>query len=197
MYKRDPGTAPEIGARVPYVIIQSTKDSRNYEKAEDPLYVLENNIPLDTKYYLEHQLALPLTRLFEPIMENPSSLLNGDHTLSIFKPTPTPQKGNITQFAKRLEKCQGCRGNLDTSNSRVLCSNCRPREGDIYRDKVNKVSQLENKFASVWTQCQDCQGSLHQEVLCTSRDCPIFYMRKKIQKDLNDAQESLARLTIW
>ena len=24
------------------------------------------------------------------------------------------------------------------------------------------------------------QGSLHQDVLCTSKDCPIFYRRKKV-----------------
>lgn len=39
-----------------------------YEKSEDPLYVLENNIPIDTKYYLENQLSKPLLRIFEPIM---------------------------------------------------------------------------------------------------------------------------------
>jgi DNA polymerase delta subunit 1 len=39
-----------------------------YEKSEDPLYVLENNIPIDTKYYLDNQLSKPLLRIFEPIL---------------------------------------------------------------------------------------------------------------------------------
>lgn len=39
-----------------------------YEKSEDPLYVLENNIPIDTKYYLDNQLAKPLMRIFEPVL---------------------------------------------------------------------------------------------------------------------------------
>ena len=39
-----------------------------YERAEDPIYVLENNIPIDTRYYLENQLAKPLVRIFEPIL---------------------------------------------------------------------------------------------------------------------------------
>lgn len=39
-----------------------------YEKAEDPIYVLQNNIPIDTAYYLENQLAKPLARIFEPIL---------------------------------------------------------------------------------------------------------------------------------
>lgn len=32
----------------------------------------------------------------------------------------------------------------------------------------------------------DCQGSMHLEVLCTSRDCPIFYARKKVAHDLEE-----------
>lgn len=29
------------------------------------------------------------------------------------------------------------------------------------------VSELEKLFGRLWTQCQECQGSLHQDVLCT------------------------------
>jgi DNA polymerase delta subunit 1 len=43
-------------------------DAAAYEKSEDPIYVLENNIPIDTKYYLENQLSKPLMRIFEPIL---------------------------------------------------------------------------------------------------------------------------------
>ncbi|KAI9179812.1 DNA-directed DNA polymerase delta [Blastocladiella emersonii ATCC 22665] len=57
MRKRDAGSAPNIGDRVAYVIIQGAKGSAAWEKAEDPLFVLENNLPIDTKYYLDNQLA--------------------------------------------------------------------------------------------------------------------------------------------
>jgi DNA polymerase delta subunit 1 len=49
----------------------------------------------------------------------------------------------------------------------------------------------------LWSQCQRCQGSLHQDVLCTSRDCPIFYRRKKVAKELDEAHATLARFTDW
>ena len=29
--------------------------------------MLENNVPIDTQYYLENQLSKPLLRIFEPI----------------------------------------------------------------------------------------------------------------------------------
>lgn len=35
---------------------------------QDPIYVLENTIPIDTQYYLEQQLSKPLLRIFEPIL---------------------------------------------------------------------------------------------------------------------------------
>ena len=38
--KRDPGNAPGIGDRVAYVMVGGVKGSKNYENAEDPLYVL-------------------------------------------------------------------------------------------------------------------------------------------------------------
>ncbi|KAF7239738.1 DNA polymerase delta catalytic subunit [Varanus komodoensis] len=98
---------------------------------EDPIYVLENNLPIDTQYYLEQQLAKPLLRIFEPILgegKAQNDLLKGEHT-----------------------RCK----------------------------TVTHLSSLEEKFSRLWTQCQRCQGSLHEDVLCTSRDCPIFYMRKK------------------
>ncbi len=49
-----------------------------YDKSEDPLYVLEHNLPIDTKYYLDNQLSKPLLRIFEPILKNPESLLSNN-----------------------------------------------------------------------------------------------------------------------
>lgn len=62
------GSAPALGDRVAYVIIKGIKGAAAYEKSEDPIYVLENNLPIDTQYYLENQLTNPLMRIFEPIL---------------------------------------------------------------------------------------------------------------------------------
>ena len=45
-------------------------------------------LPIDTEYYLTNQLSNPLTRIFEPIIDNPGSLLAGEHTRTVSKPTP-------------------------------------------------------------------------------------------------------------
>lgn len=104
MRQRDAGSAPALGDRVAYVIIKGMKGispkylvlcfeftnffvcagAAAYEKSEDPLYVLENNIPIDTKYYLENQLSKPLMRIFEPILGEKANSLRTRRILELY-----------------------------------------------------------------------------------------------------------------
>lgn len=192
MRKRDQGSAPNLGDRVPYVIIGAAKGVAAYMKSEDPIYVLENNIPIDTRYYLEQQLAKPLLRIFEPILgeaKAESVLLKGDHTRC--KTVLTSKVGGLMAFAKKRSTCIGCKAVLNHDGA--VCAYCSKRESELYQKEISHLGSLEEKFSRLWTQCQRCQGSLHEDVLCTSRDCPIFYMRKKVQKDLDDQEKLMQR----
>ncbi|PNS19261.1 DNA polymerase delta catalytic subunit [Sphaceloma murrayae] len=195
MKKRDAGSAPALGDRVAYVIVKGAGGSKNYEKAEDPIFVLENNIPIDTKYYLDNQLAKPLGRIFEPILgeKKAAQLLTGEHTRAISVAAPT--MGGLMKFAKKTETCMGCKKPLTLGSEKggAVCENDRPRLGELYQKTLGKVAELEVRFARLWTQCQRCQGSMHNEVICSSRDCPIFYMRMKAKKDVEDAGKELGR----
>ena len=195
MRKRDAGSAPVAGDRVPYVIIQAAKGTPVYLKSEDPLYVLENNIPIDTHYYLEQQLSKPLLRLFDSILPDAKILLTGDHTRSVLKLTPSIHVG-LMRFTKKSQKCLGCRVPVADDHP-CICENCQPRHAELYLKNLTIVRQHESRFSELWTQCQRCQGSFHQNVLCSSADCPIFYMRKKVQKDLADAQQILDKLELF
>lgn len=192
MKKRDPGTAPKLGDRVPYVIIAGAKGTPAYEKAEDPIYVLENSLPIDYEYYLTNQLSKPLLRIFEPILGDKaeSQLLKGDHTRS--RIITHSKVGAMAKFITKKASCVGCKVPIDSA-SEALCKHCKLRESDIYMHQMTALGALEEKFSRLWTQCQRCQGSIHEEVICTSRDCPIFYMRKKVQIELVDQDKILER----
>lgn len=195
MKKRDAGSAPTLGDRVAYVIVKGAGGAKNYERSEDPIFVLENNIPIDTKYYLDNQLAKPLGRIFDPILgeKKAGQLLTGEHTRSISVAAPT--LGGLMKFAKKTQTCMGCKKPLvgKEEMAGAVCSNCRPRTGELYTKTLTRVSELEVRFGRLWTQCQRCQGSLHNEVICSSKDCPIFYMRMKAKKDVEDAGKELTR----
>ena len=203
MKKRDHGSAPALGDRVAYVMVKGTAGSKNYEKSEDPIYVLEHNMPIDTKYYLDNQLAKPLGRIFEPVIgeKKANSLLTGEHTRTISVAAPT--SGGLMKFTKKTQTCMGCKKPLVNAVEKdgAVCENCQPRIGELYQKTLSKVSELEVRFARLWTQCQRCQGSLHCEVICSSKDCPIFYMRMKARKDVEDAGKELVRFdkdaTMW
>ncbi|KAK1760448.1 DNA polymerase delta catalytic subunit [Echria macrotheca] len=195
MKKRDAGSAPALGDRVAYVMIKGTTGSKNFERSEDPIYVLEHNVPIDTKYYLDNQLAKPLSRIFEPILgeTKAKSLLHGDHTRAISVAAPTV--GGLMKFAKKTQTCMGCKKPLTgkEESQGAVCADDAPRVGELYKKTLDKVSDLEVRFGRLWTQCQRCQGSMHCEVICSSKDCPIFYMRMKAKKDLEDANRELKR----
>ena len=66
---------------------------------QDPIYVLENSIPIDTKYYLENQLSNPLMRIFEPILgENKASsiLLSELHSFLLLQQSSVFSKNLVT-----------------------------------------------------------------------------------------------------
>ncbi|XP_057374077.1 DNA polymerase delta catalytic subunit-like [Daphnia carinata] len=191
MRKRDAGTAPKLGDRVPYVIIAAAKNTPAYLKAEDPIFVLEHSVPIDAQYYLENQLSKPLVRIFEPILGSKaeSLLLHGDHTRT--RSVVTSKIGGLASFTTRKSTCVGCKTVLPDDSA--VCKFCKPKESEFYQREIGQLYALEEKFNRLWTECQRCQGSLNEEILCSNRDCPIFYMRTKVRKDLTEQDKLLKR----
>jgi DNA polymerase delta subunit 1 len=193
MRLRDAATAPSIGDRVPYVIIKGPKNAPTSDRAEDPLYVLEHRLAIDTQYYVDNQLRNPLHRIFKALLPNTNVLFAGEHTRAI---TVTASRSiGIGAFTVRTETCLGCRVVLH-GTQKTLCDHCRQNAAAIYQRELRTVRDNEQRFHALWTQCQECQGSLHQPVLCTNKDCDIFYMRKKIAFDLESATEKLQRFNL-
>ena len=109
--------------------LQGSKGAPLFEKSEDPIWVLDKNIPIDTAYYVDNQLQGPLMRIFEPIMDNPGSLFKGDHTRSVHVAASTT--GALMKFAVKKETCLGCRAVLGKGEV-VVCRHCNPGLHALY-----------------------------------------------------------------
>ena len=94
-------------------------------------------------------------------------------------------------FAKRSETCIGCKSVL--KGNEAVCPHCEDRISDLYQREVEQLREFEERFSRLWTQCQTCQESIHEEIICTNRDCPIFYMRTKVIKDLEEKSRVIGR----
>ena len=63
---RAPGSEPQQGDRVPFVIVKGP--GKMYEKAEDPAWVKDHQVPLDYQYYFTNQFKKPVQDLLEPLV---------------------------------------------------------------------------------------------------------------------------------
>jgi DNA polymerase delta subunit 1 len=143
MKKRDPANAPNVGDRVPYIFVQKAKGTPGYERSECPIFALDNNLPVDYKYYLEHQLSKPLLRIFEPIIDDPKTLISGDHTRCLHVPTPVARAGSIMSFAVKKLKCMACKAPIADKGGKgvALCQHCKGNESMIYMEKMERVNK--------------------------------------------------------
>ncbi|POM83008.1 DNA polymerase family B family protein [Cryptosporidium meleagridis] len=190
---RDPGSAPNIGDRVSYVVIRGAKGQPQYDRAEDPLYVLENNLAIDTQHYVD-TLKSSVIRVFEGVMKDPEKLFSGSHTRSVTVLSVTG--GALAGFVKKGLQCMNCKTIIKEG---PLCKDCSKQENmecSVLINKLHEFREKEIEYNSLWTQCQRCQGSAFQDIICTSRDCPIFYRRTKVRKDVNSIGEQIKRLDL-
>ncbi len=85
MRQRNPGSEPQVGSRVSFVVIKTKNknETKLFEKAEDPVWVRQNNIPLDYEYYFEHQLKKPVEDLLEPLVSRDTIFFTGQKNRKI------------------------------------------------------------------------------------------------------------------
>lgn len=71
--KRSPTSAPGMGDRIGYVIVKGSQLMS--ERAEDPDYIKEHGLKIDSRYYIENQVLPPLERVFEAMNISKSELV--------------------------------------------------------------------------------------------------------------------------
>jgi DNA polymerase elongation subunit (family B) len=73
MAARDPGNAPQLNDRIPFVAIE-VKDKKGVKllqgnRIEHPDYIIENKLKIDYLFYLTNQIINPATQFLELIMK--------------------------------------------------------------------------------------------------------------------------------
>lgn len=65
MEARDPGNAPQVGDRLPYIYVANRKDERKQgDKIEHVDYVKEKGLKPDVEFYVTNQIQNPVAQLF-------------------------------------------------------------------------------------------------------------------------------------
>jgi DNA polymerase delta subunit 1 len=114
-------------------MISGQKGSKNYDNAEDPIRVLNEDLPLDYDYYINKQIRPPLERLLlkTGIFPNLEVLFAGDHTKNRY--IPKINKNNpMGRFVTVYNTCINC----PTKSEKALCERCDGKALEIQVAKL-------------------------------------------------------------
>jgi DNA polymerase, archaea type len=129
--KRDAATAPGVGDRIGFVIVKGLQLMS--DRAEDPDYVQQHGMKIDSKYYLENQIMPPLERVFEAI---------------------GVERSEIVGIGKQMLLTQPFK--LDGNSSSVKTEPLASAEGLICNSCSRTYSNI-----PILGKCSSCNGELH------------------------------------
>ena len=134
MRERKPGSEPQSGDRVPYILVK-TEDpkARAFEKAEDPVFAEEHNIQIDYQHYFTNKFLNPICDLLEPLVKDPKNEIFGE-IIASHKPKPKIKEPSLSGMKKDALMAECVRLGLDDTGK---AADLRDR---IKAERAKKVS---------------------------------------------------------
>lgn len=227
MEKRDKATAPKNGDRIPYVMISKIKrekiKGKGYkeitasEKAEDPAYVLKNDMVIDADWYVQKQLVGPLMRLLRvALCDDPfqiqdesgyyathlketdayKKLFVGPHMTKRVKPIPK-SGGMILNMIQRVPQCLACGTRAVKKPDGTygpVCASCKPEK--VQEESLVKLHTARKRVENVQQTCVTCQkGTPYLEIVCENKQCSNWWERISSTKQLTDIEDIISRFS--
>lgn len=190
--RSDPRAEPRYAERIPYVVVHGEPGSRLVDMVVDPLELLAVDSPyrLNDMYYIKKQIIPALQRVF--------GLLGAHLSQWLFD---MPRLGRESIGKRKISASNSYRTRIDyyylskhcvlcgeiVQGSAHVCGECLKNEAAVATTIIGRTSKLEKDIQHLVAICRDCGGGdwvLESGVKCTSLACPIFYERRKVQKEL-------------
>ncbi len=133
--KRDPGSKPSVGSRVPFIYIQTKGVVKlQGDRIESPSFIKKNNLKPDYAFYITNQIMKPVTQIF--------SLLLND-----MKDFKGPIKKN---FEKKLEGIKmKYRGDIDKIESKTQVLKDKMVKQLIFDDALRICNNTKNNQPTI------------------------------------------------
>lgn len=183
--ERDPTYEPVLGDRIPYIMIETDKvknitfkngvkvmkDVGTCERAEDPIYAINNRLPIDVNYYIEGLLKRPLKKVFMPIYgseeEMNKRLYHGEHTRRRIRPMPK-EFGRNTLGREGLgsivlRHCLECNSLIHPPSDEMIEVTETfedPETGEVYEETTLKSANYEVFHIGKGAICDHCLSTI-------------------------------------
>ncbi|XP_025801172.1 DNA polymerase zeta catalytic subunit isoform X3 [Panicum hallii] len=213
----DPRAEPRYAERVPYVVIHGEPRARLVDMVIDPYGLLEVGSPyrLNELYYITKQIIPALQRVFGLLGADLNKWFN--EMPRPIRPTLAKRQsasghglfsrdGSFIRLGSN-NKASSKGGRIDTyymsshcsicgdiiQGSETFCGNCLKNEAVVATVVAGRTSKLEREIQHLAAICGHCGGAdwiVESGVKCISLACPVFYERRKIQRELRVVSES-------
>jgi hypothetical protein len=115
--KRYPDREIVLGQRLSYVLVQGEKGVKQYQQSEEPLWVDDHGLGVDTDLYVSNYLQKPIVRLFAlagllgSVEKATKVLFTGDHMRSVKRAALAPSEKGLGAFfsVKVSARCAHCK----------------------------------------------------------------------------------------
>lgn len=203
--KRDPTRSIVPGQRLSFVYVQTGKGARQHEQSEEPMYSLQQGLPLDLELYLNNLLKKPLLRLFclpgllGTREHAEKALFTGEHMRAPKRNIMSPSKPGLSLYfqAKQETRCVSCRRAIQRKEAQRpapgLCDECLPLRPLVMCRTLRDLGEQEQQWHSLNAQCARCQGH-RQEIICTNGECRVFWTKLKVGMRTNSLTNELRAL---
>lgn len=94
-------------------------------------------------------------------------------------------------FVTKKPSCLNC----NRISEEATCADCKDKEVDIFLKKQEEQMRLAEDEQHMMVECNKCQQFVTNPVICANFDCPIFYRRHKVRKELELCESQLERFT--
>jgi DNA polymerase I len=140
LMRRDPAKGSMVGERLEFVIVKGNQMLS--KRAEDPAFVREKGLEIDSNYYIESQLLPPLERIFEVCGISRTELIEGSrqtNLLSILrrKPELPPDQAVLSSFEAIV--CRKCSWSWRRP---TLCGVCPACGGQLYFSSGGSIGRF-------------------------------------------------------
>uniref|UniRef100_A0ACD5WNY5 Uncharacterized protein n=1 Tax=Avena sativa TaxID=4498 RepID=A0ACD5WNY5_AVESA len=213
----DPRAEPRYAERVPYVVIHGEPGARLVDMVIDPYGLLEVGSPyrLNELYYITKQIIPALQRVFGLLGADLNKWFNemprpvrptlakrqstsghgaynhGGSFIRLGSNKKAFTKGGRIDTYYMSSHCAICGDIIQGSDN--FCNNCLKSEAVVATVVAGRTSKLEREIQHLASICGHCGGAdwiVESGVKCISLACPVFYERRKIQRELRVVSES-------
>lgn len=193
----DARAEPQYGERVPYVVITGGPGARLIDRCVAPEDLLNNDhVTLDAEYYITKNLIPPLERIFNLVGANVRQWFDEMPKVHRIRRVDAQAAGPAAAARKKFTlesylhsaSCVVCgakvkvdsNNNNDDDKEVTLCRTCRRDPPGSLLQLQTRLNMEEKRYMEVVKVCQSCAGlSPLDDVPCDSKDCPVFYTRRK------------------